>query len=69
MELATGPLPWRAPSETAPFERRTDPWGEFLQRVLLSAGPAPDAASPEDALPRPLASASGRRAEVPAGQP
>jgi hypothetical protein len=36
VELATGPLPSRAPM-AAPAEHRVDPWSEFLHRTLVSA--------------------------------
>jgi hypothetical protein len=39
VELATGPLPSRAP-DTTPIAKQTDPWREFLQRVLVSSNPA-----------------------------
>lgn len=39
MELATGPLPSRAPM-AAPAEHRADAWSEFLHRTLISASRA-----------------------------
>ncbi len=73
MELATGPLPSRAPRTAPTTERRAeDPWGEFLQRVLLSIISAKDTdfagLAPVSALPAPPVSASECRAEVPAAQ-
>ncbi len=56
MELATGPLPSRAPTAT-PTERHLDPWGEFLRRVLVPVELTKDAqvkaAPPESPLLRP----------------
>ena len=59
MELATGPLPSRAPDAT-PTEDRGDPWSQFLRRVLVSVGVGADkAATPEpgDVLPLSVATA------------
>ncbi len=39
MELATGPLPPRAPT-AAPAEHHADAWGDFLRRVLVQASSA-----------------------------
>ena len=63
MELATGPLPsW--PPTAMPAEHRADPWGDFLQRVLVAVGPTKEvqaeAEPPLGALPRPEAPSGGR---------
>ncbi len=72
MDLANGPLPWRAP-ETTSSEQQTSPWGDFLQRVLLAVGQArrasADAPETDAALAQPVAAVvlSDCRADLPAG--
>ena len=67
MELATGPLPSRAPMAT-PTEHHTDPWGDFLRRVLVSVDPTKDAqaeAEPPGSTPLRPAALSGCCAGLP----
>ena len=66
MELATGPLPSRAPI-AASTEHRADPWGDFLRRVLVLAGPAEDARAGAEAPGSPFRRSAARfegRADV-----
>jgi hypothetical protein len=70
VELATGPLPVRAP-RALPTQRGGDPWGEFLQRVLPSV-PSGEEVGDAEEPPREgallaAATLAGGRADLSAG--
>ncbi|CAA9256537.1 MAG: hypothetical protein AVDCRST_MAG08-2393 [uncultured Acetobacteraceae bacterium] len=70
MDLANGPLPWRAPDRVS-TDAQASPWGDFLQRVLLSVVPATqtraETVTPDGARSQTVAAVSDCHADLPAG--